>query len=46
MLDDIYLIVRGYDTVGYLVFIAVHLAIIVTGVLFVRQAEREVAAGA
>lgn len=44
VLDDIYLIWRGYDMVGYLVFIAIHLAIIVTGVLFVRQAEAEVAA--
>lgn len=42
VLDDIYLIWRGYDMVGYLVFIAIHLAIIVTGVLFVRQAEAEV----
>ncbi|MCC6148177.1 MAG: BphX family protein [Anaerolineaceae bacterium] len=39
VLDDIYLIVRGYDTVGYLIFIAIHLAIITTGVLFARQAE-------
>jgi hypothetical protein len=44
VLDDIYLIWRGYDMIGYLVFIAVHLAIVVTGVLFVRQAEAEVAA--
>lgn len=43
ILDDIYLIARGYDVVGYLVFIAIHLAIIVTGVLFARQAEAEVA---
>jgi hypothetical protein len=41
VLDDIYLIARGYDAVGYLVFIAIHLAIIVTGVLFARQAEAE-----
>lgn len=44
VLDDIYLIWRGYDMIGYLIFIAIHLAIIVTGVLFVRQAEAEVAA--
>jgi hypothetical protein len=43
VLDDIYLIARGYDMVGYLVFIAIHLAIIVTGVLFGRQAEAEAA---
>jgi hypothetical protein len=41
VLDDIYLIWRGYDTVGYLIFIAIHLIIIVTGVIFVRQAEAE-----
>ena len=44
VLDDIYLISRGYDMVGYLVFIAIHLTIIVTGVLFVRQAEAEASA--
>lgn len=43
VLDDIYLIARGYDMVGYLVFIVIHLAIIVTGVVFGRQAEAEVA---
>lgn len=43
VLDDIYLIARGYDMVGYLVFIAIHLTIIVTGVLFGRQAEAETA---
>lgn len=41
VLDDIYLIWRGYDRVGYLIFIAIHLMIIVTGVIFVRQAEAE-----
>lgn len=45
VLDDIYLIWRGYDIVGYLAFIVVHLIIIVTGVLFVRQAETAAAAG-
>lgn len=41
VLDDIYLIWRGYDTVGYLIFIAIHLVIIVTGVIFVRQTKAE-----
>ncbi len=41
VLDDIYLIARGYDTVGYIVFIVIHLIIIGTGVLFGRQAEAE-----
>lgn len=41
--DDIYLIARGYDTGGYIAFIVIHLLIIVTGVLFVREAEAEAA---
>jgi len=44
VLDDIYLIARGYDAGGYIAFIVIHLAIIITGVLFGRQAEAEVAA--
>lgn len=32
VLDDLYLIARGYDAVGYAVFMLVHVAIIVTGV--------------
>lgn len=42
VLDDIYLIARGYDAVGYAVFIVIHIAIIVTGVLAARAAEAEV----
>ena len=38
ILDDIYLIARGYDLGGYLAFIVLHLIIIVTGVLFLRRA--------
>ncbi|MEI2691995.1 MAG: BphX family protein [Anaerolineae bacterium] len=41
VLDDIYLIARGYDAVGYAVFIAVHLIIIATGVWATRAAEAE-----
>ena len=41
VLDDIYLIARGYDVVGYIVFIVIHLVIIGTGVVFARQAEAE-----
>lgn len=44
VLDDIFLIARGYDMAGYLVFIVIQLAIVVTGVLFGRQTEAEVAA--
>ncbi|MBM4460627.1 MAG: hypothetical protein FJ011_23185 [Chloroflexi bacterium] len=43
VLDDIYLIARGYDAGGYIAFIVIHLLIIVTGVLFGRQGEREAA---
>jgi len=39
VVDDVYLIARGYDAAGYVAFIVVHLIIIVTGVRFVRQAE-------
>jgi len=36
-------IIRGYDAGSYIVFIVIHLIIIATGVLFVRQAEAEAA---
>jgi hypothetical protein len=39
VLGDVYLIARGYDALTYIAFIVVHLIIIVTGVLFARQAE-------
>lgn len=41
VVDDIYLIARGYNAGTYAVFIVIHLLIIVTGVLFARQAETE-----
>jgi|GEM_PF-307998 len=42
VLDDIYYIFRGYASVPfYIGFIVVHLIIIVTGIMFWRQAERE-----
>ena len=43
VVDDIYLIANGFSAGGYIPFIAIHLAIIITGVLFARQAAREVA---
>ena len=43
VLDDIFLIARGYDAGGYIAFIVIHLIIIVTGVVFVRQTQRETA---
>ena len=39
--DDVFLIARGYDVVSYIVFIVIHLIIIVTGVMFARQAQAE-----
>ncbi|HEX8600850.1 MAG TPA: BphX family protein [Chloroflexia bacterium] len=46
VLDDIYYISRGYASAPiYVGFIVVHLVIIVTGVLFWRQAQREQEAG-
>mgnify|MGYP001162082174 CR=1 FL=1 len=36
-------IMRGYDAGSYIPFIVIHLIIIVTGILFVRQAEAETA---
>ena len=41
VVDDIYLIANGFSAVQYIPFIAIHLIIIVTGILFVRQAEAE-----
>lgn len=43
VVDDIYLIARGFDAASYIVFIVIHLIIIVTGVLFARQAQAETA---
>jgi hypothetical protein len=40
VLDDLYLIARGYDALFYGVFALVHLVIIVTGVIFALQASR------
>ncbi|GIK59059.1 MAG: BphX family protein [Chloroflexi bacterium] len=43
VLDDIFLIARGYDASGYIAFIVIHLIIIATGVWAVRRAEAETA---
>jgi hypothetical protein len=43
VVDDIYLIANGFSAGGYIPFIVIHLIIIVTGVLFARQAEAETA---
>jgi len=41
VLDDIYMITRGYSVGFYIGFIAVHLLIIVTGLAFSRQRAAE-----
>lgn len=38
---DVIWIMRGYDVTSYVVFIVIHLIIIITGVLFIRQAQTE-----
>ncbi|MBE2240851.1 MAG: hypothetical protein IAE81_23905 [Caldilineaceae bacterium] len=43
VLFDLYLIAHGYDAIGYTIFIIIHIAIIVTGVLAARAAEAEAA---
>lgn len=43
VLDDAYLIARGYDAGFYIGFIVVHLIIIATGVISARAAETEIA---
>lgn len=43
IVDDVFLITRGYDAMGYLGFIVVHLIIIITGVMFARQAQARTA---
>jgi hypothetical protein len=44
VVDDAFLVARGYSASGYIAFICVHLAIIVTGIVFARSASRELAA--
>ena len=39
VVGDLYLIANGYDAVGYAIFILIHLVIIITGILFLRQTE-------
>ena len=41
ILADAIWIMRGYDAGTYIVFIAIHLAIVLTGVVFLRQAKAE-----
>ena len=39
VLADIVWITRGYDPAGYIAFIVIHLIIVLTGILFLRQAR-------
>ena len=39
IVDDVFLITRGYSAAGYLAFIVVHIIIIVTGAMFAREAS-------
>lgn len=41
ILDDMFLIARGYDAASYIGFSVIHLLIIVSGVLVARQAQAE-----
>jgi len=40
ILDDVYMIVAGYPPVTFIALIGLHLAIILTGLLFLRSARR------
>ena len=44
IVDDGFLIARGYSASGYIAFIGVHLAVIITGIVFARSASRELEA--
>jgi hypothetical protein len=46
VVDDVYLIARGYDAAGYLAFIGVHLVIMLTGLVSARHAVRDSAGAA
>ena len=41
VLDDIFLIARGYEASGYIGFIVIHLIIIATGLVFSRRVQTE-----
>ncbi|MBI3163849.1 MAG: BphX family protein [Chloroflexi bacterium] len=41
IVGDVIWITRGYDAASYAIFIAIHLIIIVAGVMFVRQTQAE-----
>jgi hypothetical protein len=41
IVDDLFLIAQGYPIASYVGWIVIHLIIIVTGILFVWQAQAE-----
>jgi hypothetical protein len=41
IIDDLFLIAQGYPIASYAGWIVIHLIIIVTGILFVRQAQAQ-----
>ena len=43
IIDDLFLIAQGYPIASYVGWIVIHLIIITTGVMFVRQAAKETA---
>ncbi|MBP9503063.1 MAG: BphX family protein [Candidatus Promineofilum sp.] len=43
IVDDIYLIIRGYSAGGYIAFIVIHLIVIGTGLWAIRKARAEAA---
>lgn len=46
LVDDWYLIARGYEAMPYIVMSVLHIAIIVTGIVFARQVESQNQVGA
>ncbi|MDE3089744.1 MAG: BphX family protein [Chloroflexota bacterium] len=46
LVDDWYLVARGYDVTQYIAFSVLHIVIIVTGIIFARQAESQNQVGA
>ena len=41
VVDDLFFISRGYSAASYVPFIVIHIIIIVTGIVFLRQAQAE-----
>jgi hypothetical protein len=39
IVDDVFFLSRGYPTMSYIPFIVIHLIIIITGIIFLREAK-------